>query len=483
MTRLEFDALDYRADQRFVAARYRFEGSATEGWRIHRDDAPVLELGPGYRLLRTQSCGVCSTDLARHFLPFPLPQVIGHEVIATDETGQRFVVEINASHAARGVASACPFCNAGLQTHCPERIVLGIHDLPGGFGPYLLAPIHACVPIPAEIPDSAAVLVEPFAAALHAVDTIAPRDGERIAVLGPRRLGMLVVAALAGVRAQRRRRGGDFAIAALARDPAMLELARGFGATEAHAIDDDAAALPDAAFDVVIDTTGNPGALPTAVRLARREVHLKSTHGRESCGLRHLTELVVDELAIEALPSRAPAPGSLHWETQKTGRRLRVAWLPQTAPPRWLTGLADLRMGDAASLAADFGQDRDGLPRADVAVVDCAAQIDAVIRPRAGREEALIRPRGSVLVHPSAEPCGSALLIAVMTRGLRLSSSRCGDFRAALALLEGDAELRRIGERLVTHRFGAERLAEAFAVARSRACIKAVVTHSDQAAR
>lgn len=199
MTRLEFDALDYRLwHQRFVPACDRFEGSATDGWRIHRDGVLALELGPGYCLLRTQSCGVCSTDLARQFLPFPLPQVIGHEVIAMgDETGQRFVVEINASHAARGVASACPFCNAGLHTHCPERIVLGIHDLPGGFGPYLLAPIHACVPIPASIPDSAAVLVEPFAAALHAVATIAPRDGERIAVLGPRRLGMLVVAALA----------------------------------------------------------------------------------------------------------------------------------------------------------------------------------------------------------------------------------------------------------------------------------------------
>ena len=28
---------------------------------------------------------VCSTDLARRFLPFPLPQVTGHELIARDE--------------------------------------------------------------------------------------------------------------------------------------------------------------------------------------------------------------------------------------------------------------------------------------------------------------------------------------------------------------------------------------------------------------
>jgi hypothetical protein len=58
---------------------------------------------------------------------------------------------------------------------------------------------------------------------------------------------------------------------------------------------------------------------------------------------------------------------------------------------------------------------------------------------------------------------------------LRLSTSRCGEFAPALALLASDSELARIGERLVTHRFRGEQLAEAFATARSRGCIKAVV--------
>lgn len=465
MTHVEFEAFEYRQDQSFAPARYRFEGDETRGWRVTRDGATALELGPGYRLLRTRVCGICSTDLARHFLPFPLPQVTGHEVIATDDRGTRYVVEINASHQARGVPHECPFCRAGLATHCPQRLVLGIHDLPGGFGPWLLVPLHACLPIPDSIEDSAAVLIEPFAAALHAVHTIAPRDGERVAVLGPRRLGMLVVAALAGVRAQRR---GAFSIAALARDPALLELARSFGATETHLIDDRGAPLRDAAFDVVIDTTGNPDALATAVRLARREVHLKSTHGRASCGLTKLTELVVDELAIERFPEDGPLAGAP-----------RVAWLAGAGAPAWLRSSAEVRSGDAATLAAQYELIRDGLPRADAVVAASAAQIDAAIRPRAGREDALLRPRGTIFVHPTADLAGSPLLGAVVARGLRLSTSRCGDFRQALALLESDAELRRIGERLVTHRFAARSLPEAFAVAKSRACIKAVVAHSE----
>ncbi|MFO1054857.1 MAG: alcohol dehydrogenase catalytic domain-containing protein [Planctomycetota bacterium] len=480
MTHIEFDAFDYRADQSFRRAHYAFDGDTARGWTIRRDGAVALELGPGYRLLRTQSCGVCSTDLARHFLPFPLPQVTGHEVIARDEQNRRFVVEINASHEARGIHDGCPFCRAGLPTHCPQRIVLGIHDLPGGFGPWMLVPVQACIEVPDAVPDDAAVLIEPFAAALHGVDMLAPRAGERVAVLGPRRLGMLVVAALAGVRNEMRRRGAEFTVAALARDPALLEIARGFGATELHQVDGAAHTLADCNFDVVIDTTGNPEALPTAVRLARREVHLKSTHGRPAAGIAHLTELVVDELAIERFPLDVPAMGTAVWDRLATGPRPRVAWLAATSPPAWLQDRCELHRGDAADLAAHYDRATAGLPRADVAVVENAAQVDLAIRPRAGREEALIRPRGSILLLPGPDAAKSPLLAAIAGRGLRLSSSRCGDFRRALDLLVADPSLRDIGRRLVTHRFTAGELPRAFQVAHSRGCIKAVVAHSDE---
>lgn len=476
MPTIEFDALDYLADQRFAAAHYVLDGDQATGWHVHRDGKLALELGPGYRLLKTSQCGICSTDLARHFLPFPLPQVIGHEVIATDADGQRYVVEINASHKARGVASECPFCRAGLATHCPERLVLGIHDLPGGFGPWLLAPVGSCRPIPGDVPDSAAVLVEPFAAALHGVRMVAPQDGDRIAVLGPRRLGMLVVAAFAGVRAQERAVGRDFAIAAVARNPAMLPLAESFGATETHELTGDAS-VADRGFDVVVDTTGNPEGLATAVRLARREVHLKSTHGQPACGVNHLTELVVDELSIGPFPTIAPDDPAATL-CVPAGARPRVAWLAPQAPPDWLTGVADVQQGTPAELAAHYAALTTGLPRADVAVAGSAEQVAAAIRPSSEQETSLVRPRGAVLVHPEADVTDSVLLDAVVARGMRLTSSRCGDFGSALDLLAGDKELQRIGERLVTHQFEASQLEEAFAVAGSRSCIKAVVTHA-----
>jgi threonine dehydrogenase-like Zn-dependent dehydrogenase len=476
MTTIEFGAFDYCTDRTFAAARYRYDGDEGTGWRITRDGAPVLQLGPGYRLLRVRQCGVCSTDLARHHLPFPLPQVIGHEVLAHDAGGRRFVVEINASHQARGVATDCAFCRAGLPTHCPDRITLGIHDLPGGFGPWILAPVGACLEVPATVPDAAAVLVEPFAAALHAVASVAPRPGDRIAVLGPRRLGMLVIAALASVRQQRRAAGADFTIAAVARDPALLALARTFGADEGHAIVA-ATPVPVASFDVVIDTTGNPAGLELAVQLARREVHVKSTHGQPAGGLRHGTEMVVDEIALMPFPRQEPAPGQAPWERLRTGARPRVAWSAAAVPPAWLLARADVQRGAPAALVAHYAAATDGLPRADVVVVDSAAGVDAAVRPRGAADPALVRPRGAVMLHPASDTAGSSLLAAVVDRGLVLSSSRCGDFATALRLLAVDPELARIGERLITHRFPAEQLVAAFATAGSRGCIKAIVEH------
>jgi threonine dehydrogenase-like Zn-dependent dehydrogenase len=470
MKRVEFQAQEYQADDGFRATTYRFEGSPEEGWTVRREGREHLRLGPGYRLFRTRACGVCSTDLARRFLPFPLPQITGHEIVAEDERGARLALEINASHRARGVASECPFCASGLANHCPERLVLGIHDLPGGFGPWVLAPVGAALAIPASIPQESAVFVEPFAAALNAVTSVAPARGERVAVLGPRRLGMLVIAALA---AWSRARRLDLVVVALLRHAELAPLAEALGATEVIVAAPDGSFPAAARADVVVDTTGNPDALSTAIELARREVHLKSTHGRPAQGLARMTELVVDELDLRRLPGEEPAAaGALGLDA----RRARLAWLARASPPAWLARRAELLPGVSGAAALEAAERSAGaaLPRADAVVVDELARVDEAIRPRADLS-ALVRPRGTIWIHSEARSAGSALLAAIAGRGLRLSSSRCGDFRPALEFLASDRALQGLGARLVTHRFGSGDLARAFATARSSACIKAVV--------
>ena len=115
------------------------------------------------------------------------------------------VIEINASHMARGVpeSAQCRFCCHGIDSQCPQRITLGINQLPGGFAPWLLAPKNACIPVPHGVDPLVACLTEPLAAALQGVEATFPHNGETVGVVGPRRLGMLLVIALAGFRRKR----------------------------------------------------------------------------------------------------------------------------------------------------------------------------------------------------------------------------------------------------------------------------------------
>ncbi len=479
MSRVNFKAPEYRRDTSWGWTDYKIEGSREVGWQICRDGQTHLELGPGYRLLKTQCCGVCSTDLDRHHLPFPLPQVTGHEMVVRTEEGERCVVEINASHAARAIESDCVFCQQGLERHCPDRLVLGIHDLPGGFGPYVLVPEKSVLPIPEALSTETAVLIEPFAAAVNAATRIKPRAGETVAVLGPRRLGLLVVAALAGWR---RASGIDFEILALSRHDSLLAMAEELGADRGMRVVQEGNELPSGLADVIVDTTGSPSGLELALRLARREVHLKSTHGQEALGLSRLTELVVDELSLEGFNERCARQFIGAWKEEGRGL-LKIAWMSHADPPEWLCEQADVHCETDALTARKYyeqcaapGQ----LPRADVAVVDRLSQIDEALRPASEDQLALVRPRGEFWLRPPVTAEGT-MVEALSVRGLRLSSSRCGDFSQALKLLSTDPVLAGIGKVLITSRFPATQIQEAFVQARSPQSIKVLVQHPHDA--
>lgn len=450
-----FTAPEYQPDGSIAPAAYAFAGDAATGWTITREGRTHLRLGPGYRLLEVDHCGICATDLARRFLPFPLPQITGHEAVARDETGQPVVVEINASHAARGLPrdAWCAPCRAGMPSHCPDRLVLGIHDLPGGFSPWILAPAGAILPVPAAISAPTATLVEPFAAALHAVQRLGLRAGDRVAVLGPGRLGSLVVAALA---AWRRRTGTAIAIVGLGRRADALARARDLGADEA--LDVARLGATTGLADVVVEATGSPDGLALALRLATRAVHVKSTTGQATLGLRHLTELVVDEIALLPWRPGEPVPAGAETAAVHAGVATDVRAALRAAGLRVLT--------PAAARALPLGG-------ADVAVAADAAEADAMLRPEPGVERGAVRARGTIL----CAGAGDDLVGSVARRRLALGSSRCGDFRPALDLLVDPALAEALGARLVTDVVPAARLAEGFARAAAPGAGKVVVTH------
>jgi threonine dehydrogenase-like Zn-dependent dehydrogenase len=480
MASIDFRAQEYRADTTFQEVPYRYEGDPDTGWEILREGRKILELPAGYRLLRSVRCGICATDLARHFLPFPLPQVTGHEVVARDENDRIVTAEINASHLAVGspLAEACPFCRNGLDTHCPDRMTLGIDRLPGGFAPWILVPKNNVLEIPPGFSMSVSVLIEPFAAALHAARTMGLAGATRVAVLGAGRLGLLIVAALRGAREMGT---GSFSIEAIDPNPVRLHMASSMGADVLWP-DADAAARElggRPCFDVVVESTGSSQGMDTAVSLAAREVHVKSTTGQETLGLQHLTELVVDEVSLARFDPETPVSEA---EAEPDGERTAILLGGKVAAgaarPLEKAGFQVRSFRGIEEIPRpDPGEASGRLEQADLVVVDSVEAVDQAIRPWSDLERGIVVPRGTILVADVGQS-RAGLLDPLLERGVRISTSRCGDFHEAIKALQALEELKVDLGALVTEVLPVAELAHAFERARSPENIKVAVDHS-----
>jgi threonine dehydrogenase-like Zn-dependent dehydrogenase len=475
---VDFSALEYQEDATFQEASYRYEGDTETGWCILRKGKEHLILPAGYRLLKSIRCGVCSTDLSRHQLPFPLPQITGHEVIARDEAGKTVAAEINASHSSTGspLAGSCPFCRQGLPTHCPDRLTLGIDRLPGGFAPWILVPKMNVVEIPGDVDARTSVLIEPFAAALHGTAQIDLTGLKRVAVLGAGRLGLLILAALMG---RRETTGGSFSIEAIDRERERLQIATALGADRVW--DDSRAVMTGAddpaPFDVVFESTGGPQGLALSLAMASREVHLKSTTGMPSLGLEHATEMVVDEVSVGPLGREGgdpiPPPPAPQGIAMIVGARIS----DEQARTVERAGYETVRIRNEDDLRKGFDRVRCGdAEQVHLAVVESIESADKILRPWPDREQGIIRPRGTILLADVDQP-RAGLLAPILRRGIKISTSRCGDFRRALpimqTLLQKGIDL---GE-IVTETLSSNELPRAFDRARSPGNIKVVVAH------
>ncbi len=464
--KLNFKAWEYTQDDKFLEARYSFEGDSNSGWNIQRNEMDYLQLGKGYNLFKSKFCGICSTDIARRFLPFPLPQITGHEIVAESMDGKtQYVVEINDTDQARGTVEDI-FCSSGIPTHSPTRLVLGIDRLPGGFGPYFLAPIHAAIPFQSkDLDPKVAVLIEPFAACLQAVTSSPPRNGDRVAVLGPRRLGNLLIAALSCYRNIYKI---DFEIVSIARHDELLQISKKLGADTL--LRSDSLKL-ERQFDIVYDTTSTESGFLLALELAKRELHLKTTNGKEMSGMKKLTELVVDELTILPMNEKNLEFhwNDAHYKNEKIYISPKLNYILKDNAHFFQTSISEAEQ----VLQSDEFANR--LPRFDLAIVQSLEEIDACIRPNSENENSLVRPRGAIILQ---NPNSENPIEKFLNQGGEIHSSRCGDFHLALDLLSKNPNVAKsLIENLITHTFKVKDMNEAFTIAKSPDAVKVIIEH------
>jgi threonine dehydrogenase-like Zn-dependent dehydrogenase len=167
------------------------------------------------------------------------PFVPGHEVVADTAGGRRAVVEPVLGCEARGIEPPCRACAEGRRRQCEHltggHIAPGLQtgycrDTGGGWSLAFVAHQSQLHYVPEDLPDEAAVLVEPAACAVHAALCSLPA-GRRPAeesvavVIGAGTLGLCALAAIARWREDLTR------VIAVAKYPHQRELAEKLGAT------------------------------------------------------------------------------------------------------------------------------------------------------------------------------------------------------------------------------------------------------------
>lgn len=234
MKALEFSRKPARYAAAMVAGRLRPGAGAEVGPLRLRDlDPPELPTD-AWVTIRPRLAGICGSDLStidghssRYFEPIvSFPFVPGHEVVADLDDGGRAVLVPVLHCEVRGIEPRCAACAAGHINRC-ERIAFGhlepglqsgfCCDTGGGWSEFMVAHPAQLVPVPDDMTDEQAVMVEPTACAVHAASMVG--DGP-VAVIGAGTLGLLTVAALDR---------DDITVAA--KHPHQKQLAKELGAT------------------------------------------------------------------------------------------------------------------------------------------------------------------------------------------------------------------------------------------------------------
>lgn len=175
--------------------------------------------------IKTHLGGICGTDLGAIYLhtspyysPFSsFPFTFGHENVGTIselgakvkgwEKGQRVVAEPTLWCAPRGFAEKdwCQYCQRGEINRCQHYaqgpmapgIMIGTASQTGGsWSENFVAHESQLIAVPDSVSDENALMLEPFACALHAALIDFPSDDEDILILGAGTIGLVTLAAL-----------------------------------------------------------------------------------------------------------------------------------------------------------------------------------------------------------------------------------------------------------------------------------------------
>ena len=229
-------------------------------------DGPVPEVGHNDVLIKIGKTAICGTDM--HIYKWddwsqktiPVPMTVGHEYVGVVAAIGQEVRGLNIGQRVSGeghlVCGHCRNCRAGRRHLCRNTQGVGVNR-PGAFAEYLVIPAENAFPIPDDIPDDIAAILDPFGNATHTALSF-DLVGEDVLITGAGPIGIMAAAICRHVGARH--------VVITDMNPYRLALAQQMGAT--RTVDIQKEALPDVmreigmveGFDVGLEMSGVPGA-------------------------------------------------------------------------------------------------------------------------------------------------------------------------------------------------------------------------------
>lgn len=164
--------------------------------------------GVGEVLLRVTAVGICGSDLHTYkdgrigstFVQSPV--TMGHEfagvveAVGPDAFDGNFQPLLPGTRVAVDPAQPCHRCEMCEQGHpnlCRRLHFCGLYPDEGSLSQWMHIPANTCFPVPDELNDAEAAMLEPLGIALHATDLARVRIADSVAIIGAGPIGLCLL--------------------------------------------------------------------------------------------------------------------------------------------------------------------------------------------------------------------------------------------------------------------------------------------------
>lgn len=298
---------------------------------IRYEDAemPTLSHSDDVRI-KISTVGICGSDLSRFkkLGPYVPGTIFGHEC-----TGVIIETGSSVTHLQEGMRVAvcptfycgtCQHCLSGEPSRCSSLHVIGAKQ-DGAFAEYIVLPSSHVLPLPDEVDEESAALIEPSAVVAHGFYRTKIKPGATVAIMGCGSIGLLAI--------QWAKIFGASHIFAIDIDDEKLDIAKEMGADsvvnskERPAHEQIREITNGLGVDLAIESAGSPITSAQVLALPKKGgevVYLGIPYGDVPIERFYFEQIVRNELSVHGSWNAlsAPFPGR-EWEAtihyMKTG--------------------------------------------------------------------------------------------------------------------------------------------------------------------